>query len=122
MNRRWRDGLQVELDGLRFRVVAGRKSPDDLRLECWVDGSWRPVRMALGAFLADFFYENEEVLFPYPKKGGRKYLDYLRDAAKYGWEKADAVLRVERAKKRAQPQLDFGDMYDVYTGEEFDDP
>lgn len=96
---RWRAGDERDIDGLRFRVTQGVKSPDDLRLDVKADGSWRAVHMRLGAFLADFFFENEDVLYPPPAKGGRKYLTYLRDATRYGWTKADAVLRIERRQR-----------------------
>lgn len=107
MNRRWHPGQTVEISGVTFRVVQGRKGPADLRLE-WLtsSGSWRPVDMAAGGLMADFFYENESYLYP-DHKGGRKYLDYLREAAQFGWDKAQATLRLEKLVKGAQPTM-FG--------------
>jgi hypothetical protein len=96
--------MAFEIDGVFYRVLHGRKGPGDLRLEHRVDGAWKPVRMRTGAMLADFFFENEEVLYP-DAKGGKKYLEYVRDATKYGWDKADAVLRVERAQRKVQRSL-----------------
>lgn len=106
--RRWREGQEFDFDGLRFRVCRGKKAPADLRLDVMTGGTWRAVHMRLGAMLADFFYENEDVLYPPPAKGGRKYLDYCRDAAKHGWEKAEAVLRIERRQKSLFDEEDEG--------------
>lgn len=103
--RRWYAGQSFSIDDMHFRVVAGKKGPDDLRLDQLVDGKWVAVRMAVGGMMADFFFENEEVLYPPPAKGGKKYLDYVRDAARFGWERAEAALRVERAVKNMQPSL-----------------
>ena len=111
--RRWRDGWSRRIDGISFRIVRGRKGPNDLRLDWYVDGQWRPIHMRIAALLTDFFYENEDVLYPPPAKGGQKILDYLRWAAKNGWEKAEAGLRAERELKRARPVL-FDDIYDVF--------
>lgn len=100
VRRRWEAGMKFELDGIHYRVVRGVKGPDDLRLDHLIDGTWRPIHMRQGALLADFFFENEDVLYPPPQyKGGKKYLEYVRDAARCGWEKTEAVLRLERRQK-----------------------
>ena len=94
--RRWRDGWQATIDGIPMRVVQGYKSPDDLRMEWHVDGRWIPVRMNVGAVLADFFYENEDHLYP-SGAGGRKYLGFLHEAARHGWRQAVGRLADEKA-------------------------
>lgn len=95
------------------RVTSGRKlthlgQPNvDLRLDVFTEEGWRPVHMRLGGFLADFLCENEEALFPpfatdgrpTGLRGGAKYLAYLRDAWRYGWEKAEEELQRERTEK-----------------------
>jgi hypothetical protein len=110
--RRWQPG-EFDFDGVRFRIVRGKKvtklgeSGKDLRLDIKTPAGWRPVHMRLGAFLADFFGENEEILYPpftpegykTPWQGGRKYLNYLRAAWQYGWEKAEGELQRERSQK-----------------------
>ena len=100
MTRRWKPG-PVRVGAFQFQVVKGRKHPDDLRLDMWAGnlagpGVWVSVPMCLGAVLADFFYENEGIIYPPPMLGGRKYLDYVNVAATQGWQVADAGLRAER--------------------------
>lgn len=100
--RRWTADRTVNINGLRFRAVTGYKHPKDLRLEVLQEVGWRPVPMLVGAMLADFFGENEDVLYPPPAAGGRKYMGYLWDAYQTGWQSADARLRQERAAKEAR--------------------
>ncbi len=113
MTRRWSVREPFDFDGLKFRIVPGVKPTGlgergkDLRLEVYVGDAWRPVHMRLGAFLADFFYDNEEVLYPLftPDDikthwmGGKKYLVYVSSAARHGWEMAEAQLQAERAQR-----------------------
>ena len=95
------------MDGFRFKVVAGTKlrrhdgAPGhDLRLECWnpEESRWVPVKMELGAVLADFFYENEEHLFRRDEgfAGGRKYTYFINSAMTSGWLQAARTLNRER--------------------------
>lgn len=99
--RRWRSGIIYQSpEGLRFRVVQGKKSPDDLRVDVAVAGSWRPVRMELLFFLMDFFFENEEYLYPPPKfKGGLKILNAARTASMRGYRFAQQELSEEQRQK-----------------------
>lgn len=111
--RRWTARRRFNVDGVWFRVVPGKKSPDDLKLEMLVpkrnvDGSvgtkWLAVHMSLGALLADFFYENEDILFP-PEdgyKGGEYHSKHLRQAEEEGYEAATKTLRATQAKKAAR--------------------
>lgn len=97
----WEPGQTLTIDGLTFHVTQGHKHPDDLRLEVeGTDGVRRAVHMRLGAMLADFFYANETRLYPPPALGGRKYLQYVSHAARFGWDRADLGLRMERAQRR----------------------
>lgn len=104
MERRWKAGWRYTLAGLPLRVVPGAKSPEDLRID-WMtpDGTWRAVPMAAGAIFADFWFDNENVLYPPPAAGGQYYLRYLSQAANDGWEAADGRLKAEQAAKRPQP-------------------
>lgn len=106
--RHWRAGWRyTHPSGITLRVEQGKKAADDLRMDIFV-GRWVPIPMAFGAILADFFYENEEVLYP-PRgdagpKGGKKYLDYLQGAAYVGWEAAESYLQDEKEAARQRRQ------------------
>ena len=102
MTRRWQAGWTYVVAGLPLRVVPGRKSSDDLVMQWRVNGEWWSIPMAATAIIADFWYENEDVLYP-PTRGflgGRKYTRYLRKAIEEGWESAEAELQSEKAAKR----------------------
>jgi hypothetical protein len=103
--RRWKAGDWLEVGGQRWRVVAGRKetkSPatEDLRIEWPVDGRYVPIPMMALAVLADFFYDNEEALYPRVNgyKGGRKPKAYMTWAADHGYERAEAGLQAEKRR------------------------
>jgi hypothetical protein len=119
MTRRWQPHWRKTVAGLPLRVVPGYKAPDDLRLEWLTPDGWRPVTMAAGAILADFWYENEEVLYPPPAAGGHYYLSYVNQAAHEGWEVADARLLAERQAKqeRAVTPSTTGNASDLDTDE-----
>lgn len=98
-NRRWYAGLQFEHKGFEFRCVQGNKCDEDLVLQMRVDGSgWRHVPDAIAFILADFKYENEEILYPRSEgyKGGDKHLAECRRAARHGWGQAQAWLEHEQ--------------------------
>jgi hypothetical protein len=95
--------------GINWRVRRGVKSPDDLVLDFAVGGSWVPVPMILGFFLADFFVQNENRLYR-DGRGGKYYLDAVKYAVRHGWQRADAVLQVEKRLKRiGTPQTELFD-------------
>jgi hypothetical protein len=102
-DRRFQAGQEYTISGLQFRVVAGKKGPDDLRLEVMNDaGNYRPVLMSLGLFLADFFGENEDYLYPPPGAGGDYYISECWRARRQGWEEAALHLVRQKAAKRAR--------------------
>lgn len=98
--RRFVVGYEVNISGIRFRVEQGRKDPNDRVLLWLTPTGWVPIEMAAGALMADFFYENEHVLYPPPYAGGEKYRDFLKHAMQHGWEKAVAGLRAEKSAKQ----------------------
>lgn len=90
-----------------FRVEYGAKTSRlpgqyDLRLDAQAGHAWVPVSMTVGFMLADFFHENEEILYPPSMgyKGGAKYLTECRGAARDGWGHAANRLRLERKYKQ----------------------
>jgi hypothetical protein len=105
-HRRFTVGYEVDVSGLRFRVEQGGKHPDDRVLLWWTGSGWRLIEMAAGALMADFFYENEHVLYPPPYKGGEMYREFLKHAMQHGWSKAVAGLNAQKQMK--QPSL-FGE-------------
>lgn len=107
--RRFGIGNDWSIGGVHVRVVRGhkpdpqnptRKHPGDLRLEIETRSGWVPVKMALVGLLANFFYENEETLYPPPRyEGGKKFWRWLRLAID-DWQKASSQLEDEKDEKR----------------------
>lgn len=92
--------------GIEYRVVQGRKAPGDMRLDIRVKGSaWVPVPMNLGALLADFHFQVEDILYPRGcgLQGGEKYMRFLRTAVNEGHEAASGSLYREKHR----PRLEF---------------
>lgn len=100
-DRRWIAGGRFQHDGIHYRVRVGRKHKDDLVLDHWTHDGWRPVSMTTGMMMADFFYENEEVLYPTDRgaAGGGYYLGACWMAAKHGWRTAAAKLAEQKKAK-----------------------
>lgn len=98
---RWTVGMREVVDGLPMRVTAGRKDPQDLRLEWWTPDGWQPMTFRAAFIMCDFFFENEHVLYPPPRyKGGHYFLRHVQIACDRGWEAAwDRVLRDKRNKR-----------------------
>lgn len=62
------------------------------------------VPMPLGFLLADFFHDNEDVLYPPSDgyQGGERYLTAVRGAVRLGWEAAAEHLGDERERADLQ--------------------
>lgn len=114
MKRRWAPG-GFEVNGLAFRVVLGKHTAGipgerDLRIDVLTPAGWRNVEMGLVFMLVDFLAENEEVLYPSKVNGGTArgsayFIDRVRFAANYGWERAVKLLRMERIERGQQPSV-----------------
>lgn len=100
MSRRWWAGQEGYVGGMLFRVVPGAKGPNDLRLDWRIQGIWRPVPMKVVAFMTDFFYDNEDALYPPPAQGGEFFITYLRQATVHGFKDADRGLRDDQAMRQ----------------------
>lgn len=121
--RHFYEGWRDEFAGLEFRVVKtgsagtiGKACIDcqraglhayepcehDLVLQVWIEGGgWRSIPMIAVAMMTEFFWENEDVLYPPPRfKGGAYFFEYLRDACERGYLRADSKLKEERRAKR----------------------
>ena len=100
--RRFFNGWGSEISGIHFRVVQGQKSPNDLKIEWLTAFGWRPIEMDAAALLADFFYENEEALYPQTNgyKGGQKFWEFLRHAMRHGWVRAVGGKNIERSQRQ----------------------
>ena len=99
-------GWSKTISGVELRIVHGYKSPDDLRIEWWDEkkSKWRPIHMELAAVLVEFFFDNEERLYPRTSgyKGGQKFWDYLVSSVAQGFELSTGVLLGEKLRKRAK--------------------
>ncbi len=84
----------VTREALSFRVERGRKGPADLRLEVWNGREFVAVSMHTVFRLADFLFENEDVLYPpeHGYRGGAMFLQYVRMAAFNGYAVAEQRL------------------------------
>lgn len=87
---------------VEWRVVQGKKAPDDLRLDIR-SVRFAPVSMKLGFLFADFYAQNEQTL---QRRGAIKirpgvpahdrYLAFIEGAMHMGWEDASDQLDLER--------------------------
>ena len=97
--RRFHDGETFEIPPLQYRLVRGRKGPDDLRLDWrWVT-DWRPVELDHVALIVDAIADNENILYPPPAAGGGKVYQLVRQALREGWRKARHDLHLERMQR-----------------------
>ncbi len=104
---RFAAGDQFMFQGVRFRIVPGTKRPGDLRLEWLGNGRyWLPLSYEPVGFLIDFFFENEDRLYPRPTyQGGDYFMAFLRASVRHGYH--DAWSGVLADKGQAQQQLDL---------------
>jgi hypothetical protein len=98
--------MSGDLAGIQWRIVQGRKSPDDLRLEIRCT-DWVPPTMALGFLFADFYAQNEETLrqdgylrISSGRNAGERYLNFIKGAMFLGWKAAYDQLMFERRERR----------------------
>jgi hypothetical protein len=103
--RRYRAGQRFTRDGVHYRIVAGVKGPDDLRLEWRVEGRWLPVSMEHAALHVAVMGDNEVFLYPHGSGYG-KLLGFLHIAARYGHQAAVERLRLERCRKYGAAVVD----------------
>jgi hypothetical protein len=102
MTRAFKAGVHGRIGEIEWRVVRGKKESrvpgaEDLRLDIRAL-EFFPVSMGLGFLLAEFFCENEEVLYPRAAgySGGGRYLHFVAGAVRQGWETAAEQLKLER--------------------------
>lgn len=95
--------------GINWRVVQGKKSPSDLRLDLCAP-RWIPPSMTLSFLFADFYAQNERTLAqegylaPWVAANpGARYLRFVAAAMEpgIGWQVARDQLEIERALKKA---------------------
>jgi hypothetical protein len=104
-------GMHGDIGGVQWRVVEGKKSINDLRLDVYIP-RWVPPQMSVGFLFADFYAFNERRLSrdgylarAVADAPGARYLHFLGAAMQewIGWEGAAEQLRLEREfKKRAR--------------------
>lgn len=101
MPRRFRAGDRLRASDVEFRIMRGDKAKDDLRLDAWLDGRWRPVDMELAFLLVDFFTENEDAIRrSYWRWNGDSYfMKEVLSAWKHGWRvPTEKLQRQQRAQ------------------------
>lgn len=102
--RRFRAGETFRIPPMDYRVVKGKKGPDDLRLDWrWSDedgriSPWRPVELDHVALIVDAIADNENVIHAYPEKGGAYVVTFVRQAFREGWCKARSNLHEQRKR------------------------
>lgn len=99
-------GQHGTIGGVEWRIVTGRKSPSDLRLDVRAV-RFVPVSMAVGFLFADFYAHNEHTLAvegylsrSVAANPGQRYVNFIVGAQRLGWEAARDQLESERQTKR----------------------
>lgn len=85
--------------GVNWRIVAGRKAPGDLRIELYVNDRWIPARLDTLFVVVDLVCQNEDFLYPWPKRGGLMVLDAIAKARLLGFEQASGWLALQRRNR-----------------------
>jgi hypothetical protein len=104
-DRRFTDGERFEIPPMQYRVVRGRKDPEDLKLQWRYMGDWRPVELDHVALIVDAIGDNEETLYP-RERGGRgngKVLTFVKQSIRDGFRQAIHDLHEERARRDEMP-------------------
>ena len=100
-------GDTATFNELRLEVRKGRKmgptGEEDLILYMYNGYEHRKVPMPLVYYIAQFLYENEDVLYPPERgfEGGEKFLDAVTEAARNGWEQQAEKLAGERRDRKS---------------------
>lgn len=87
---------------IEWRVETGKKKEGDLKILLRIP-DWTVVSMNMSALLADFLYQNENVLYP-PTEGylgGEKFHQFLDKAMSEGVLAASDELEQEKRRKRS---------------------
>ncbi len=100
------------MGGMEFRVERGAKTKGDawkygdLVLYWKTPSGWQKVPLDFVFLCADFFSENEEILFPsrLDYEGGRKPIREIGVAARAGYQAARSKLFDERAAAHARDE------------------
>lgn len=95
-------------DGIEFRIQEGTKDTLDLVLQWLTPTGWRTITCEPWFLFIDFVAWNEDLLHPYPRKGGQKLLDEMRRARIQGWRAAVVRLQEERARSAERAELHEG--------------
>lgn len=99
VERRFHDGDVFDIPPMQYRIVRGKKGPEDLRLDWRWTTDWRPVELDHVAIIVDAIADNENVLYPPPASGGAKTWRFVQTAFKFGWRRARNDLHLERANR-----------------------
>ena len=100
-------GQTGTIGSVRWRIVEGKKSPSDQRLDI-LCSQFAPVKMDLGFLFADFYAQNERRLAEegylsrsVARDAGARYRYFIEGSQLLGWEAASDQLAFERERKRA---------------------
>jgi hypothetical protein len=91
-------GDNGEINGVVWRVVAGRKADGDMAVELRT-AEWVRTKMALPLLLSDFHYQVEDILFPRAlgQYGGEYFLHAVAQSCReHGWEQVSKRVELER--------------------------
>lgn len=94
------EGQSGVVGGIPWRIRKGRKMDGDLIVDLLAPDGWHPVKMSLVGLLTQFFYENEQRLYPPPRfRGGEFFVAFLRGCIRIGWSDASAMLEDQRRRR-----------------------
>jgi hypothetical protein len=108
MNRRYHLGDEWVCDGARYRIVQGKKHPQDWRLDTIGPSVWTPMTLGAPYIAMDVIGQNEDVIHSRDYEiGAGKVRRALLVAYRDGWQRAWVDLTVERA--HAAERLEYPD-------------
>jgi hypothetical protein len=108
-DRRFSAGFTCSIPPFDYRLIPGKKGPDDLRLEWrWNDegrvSPWRPVELDHVFLIVDAIADNENYLYPHPAAGGDYVRRFVMAALRDGWRQARYDLHLQRMQKDERRQ------------------